>query len=271
LYTVGWVLVGAVCGVLAFTMTALFAMAAAACFLIGFSIEKGWHSRLAARVPLELRSPIIRRRRDEVVIPPPNAPLGFLDFQLAFERALEALAKIAGRMAKDQKAGLRLNQSYTPRFLAAQKASTADQVALSREYAIRLAGHAEKMALREVALRDGAAQLSENGLERIRLFPPGIDSTMLHPFRDIIEGIRNPTVGARDATVEYRGSVAGMRKIGLQQSVNAVTDRLLGILERLIEDYDAIIGFGDAALLEIDLRRGSQSSTSPTISSQNQA
>lgn len=213
-------------------------------------IEYRFRKWLGPKLPYEVRSPVVRKTL-RVVIPEPSAPLGFLDFQLAAERAMDQLIKIVGELRRDMERLTRLTGEYSPRSIAAQRASTQVQVNLSREYAGKLERQLLGFAGREAALREAGRQLSENMLQRIRLFPPEAD---LSSFRRYVELVRTPTMGARDSMAILRKETAKIRGLLVQQAVNAATDRLLRVLDGIMEDYGVIIQFGDDALAELDRR-----------------
>jgi hypothetical protein len=203
---------------------------------------------LASRLPFELRSPIVRRLP---TAPPPDAPLGFLDFQLAWENALERLARITGRLAKNQFRGLKLAQTFTPRFVAHQSASTRAQVSVARDYGRQLDRVTRDLVDIERDLRESSRQLSDNLLARLRTAPPANDVSVFAP---IIASIRDSTIGGRDGMTAYRDAVIGMRSGTLQQALNSATDSLAAVVNRVIEDYDVIIRCGDDALAMIAAR-----------------
>jgi hypothetical protein len=236
----------------------------AGCLVLTEIVYSVWGTQvhgLLLRSPIGLQSPVTRRRGDGVVIPPADAPLGFLDFQVRFERAIKEATRSMNELGKDLAAGLRMSNKHLPRMQKAATASSEDQLRVSRDYGRSLGRFTTRLDRDEARFRNARIQIAENGLSRIRAFPHGTDLTT---FRGMIESIRNPTAEGLVATREYRQSVASMRKVGVQQEVNAATDRLLMVIDRWIEDYVDVVRFGDEALAEIAARSSSAARSSPT-------
>lgn len=253
-YALGWAFVAAVCGVLAITMTWLFAVAAVACFAIGAAVERGWLGlrqgrvswfSVSQRLPFELRSPIVRKRTDD---PAPPHALGFLDFEARAVAEMTAMTKRLVAINRETRDIGKLMAKYTPRFANLWDKTAQFKQALAREVGSKIDDHVRRMDAHEADLRSRIAAMAENYLERLRF----ADAEPLADLRPKIVGMRDATGESRPAIVGMREATVGLRTISIQQSVNQATDRLDDVLGRLISDFDAVTRFTSDALRIID-------------------
>jgi hypothetical protein len=203
------------------------------------------------RLPVEFRSPVIRKPRATV----PDPPRGFLDFEKAALRATNRMSKILQEMTRDNSAMTATLNHYTPRFEAATEASIDRRLGLSREFASKLHRHARKTEAQEVDLRHEGEEMATNYLKRIEWFPPEKDLTEL---RGHLAQLRETTTESRTSASGYRAAVVDMRKINIEASVNAAADRLVAALTNVVSDFDRTVRFTTDALKMIDSRKSPQ-------------
>lgn len=199
-----------------------------------------------ARLPIEFRSPIVRRP-SEAPGEAAAAP-GFLDFEAVAVKEMERMTKTLGLINKETVSIGNVMGRYTPRFVQATTWSASAKQALGREAGSKMDNHVRRMDGHEVSLRAGIEPMTTNYLERIR-----------YADADAVAELRPTIVGMREGAAEARPSISGMRdatitlrRQNVQQSINQAMDRLDDVLGRLISDFDAVTRFTTDALQIID-------------------
>jgi len=235
----------------------------AAVFGVTELVYSGWvrvKHPLATRLPITVRSPIVRKPTDEIVAPLPDPPLGFLDFEAAALGAMDRVRHtLEGMTGESQKVTADMTR-YTPRFEAAVNKSAASKIRLSREFAAKLVRHAERLEAREAALRTDSETMATSYLRRLEAFPPQADLTEL---RAQIVQLRDTTGDTRATSNGYRSSLVGMRENNLERSINEATDRMILAMTRVVSDFDRTVRFANDALAMIDRKTAPVSPSAP--------
>jgi hypothetical protein len=222
------------------------------------------HTRGALdRLPVEIRSPIVRKRFPSLDALAAEAPLGFLDYEQATFRAMANVTRTLDLLSQDTAKIGRLMEKYTPRFLKARDFSTDDKVKLSKEMARALYPFARRMEAREAALRAGIEQMATNYLERFKTL--GVSD--LERLRPGIVQMRTITAESRESIAGYREALITNRAIGVQQALNAVVDRLVAAATETVSDFDRTTRFTNDALQVIDARLATEQPKSVTPTS----
>jgi len=208
---------------------------------------RGAGASLAATLPVEFRSPVVRKHSAPPIEDAP-APLGFLDFEAVAVAAMQRMTKTLGAIARETVAMGKTFVRYTPRFEKAVSWSSEAKQALGREAGAKVEAHAQHMERLEVDLRQGIDEMATNYLERIR-FAPG---AAVGEVRPSIAGMRDATAASRPSTAGMRDAAINLRNQNVQQAMNRATDRLIDVLGRLISDFDAVTRFATTALTMID-------------------
>lgn len=217
---------------------------------------------LADRLPFYVRSPIVRKRKEE---PDEPAELGFLDFEAI---AVDALKKMTKRLVSINNETRSLGKTfvrYAPRFVQANTWTSEARRALGREAGGKMDRDARRLEADQVALRALIDVMSKNYLERIKYAP----AEALAQIRPSIVGMRDATAGSRPSVVGLRDSTIGVRNQNVQQGINAATDRLIDVLGRLISDFDSVTRFTTEALRLIDEKEAAARVENATDQTQN--
>jgi hypothetical protein len=244
----GLLLLGAVFGYLAAALTWLFVIATGICFLLGFTIERGvlTRKRISDALPFEVRWRVREPKNVSVA-----APLGVLDWELAFERYGQGIRRSLEEVARRMTAVTAVMQAYTPRFEAAKEAPTKTKVDLSREFAKKVRPHAKGMEQAERDARRAIEGFSENYLKRIAAFPPDLDLAEIRPS---VAGLLEATSESLTGMRAYRDAVQSARAQNLQQAMNEVLDQLLDTANKLVDDTETAGTLASEGLAEIDGR-----------------
>lgn len=255
-YAIGLALVGAVFGVLALTMTWLFAIGAALFFALGFAVERRWIGLRDARIslsgalshlPFEVRSPVMRRS----AAVRPVAPLGILDFEHQALQGLERQNKILGAMTKDQQDLGRVMTKYPVRFAKASTQSLDRRLAIAREFASELDRIAARTERRERELRHEVEIVAENYVARIKAAPAMTDFT---EFRASVVSYRDTSVETRRLTTDYRHTLTEFRKTNVEQHINQAADRLIAVTTNIVSDFDLTVRYLNETIREVDAK-----------------
>jgi hypothetical protein len=203
--------------------------------------------RLTARLPFEFRSPMVRKV-PTLVIPPLDAPLGFLDFEAEATAALKRMTKHLGLISRETESLGKTLDRYTPRFASAVGWSPEAKRALGRETGAKIDEHARRMEDQQVLLRQGIDAMAVNYVERIRY----ADADGVSQLRPSIVGMQDSTASSRPSIIGLRDATITIRKQNVQQSINQASDRLIDVLGRLVSDFDAVTRFTTEALELVD-------------------
>ncbi|MGH2444887.1 MAG: hypothetical protein ACRDGD_02425 [Candidatus Limnocylindria bacterium] len=201
---------------------------------------------VADRSPVIVRSPIVRKPRRAI----DSTTLGFLDFELAANRATRRMIKSLTRIVSNTRAvGAYVGKS-TPRVQALVTKSTEERVRVSRDVGRRLDKYANGLDRLQVSLRGDIGVMSTSFLKRVEyLEPEGAES-----IRPTIVGMQEAVANARPSIVGYRNATMDLRARSLQQRVNESADRMVEILGRLVSDFDAVTRFTTDCLTAIDAK-----------------
>jgi hypothetical protein len=261
-YFIGWLLVAALFGVLAVTLTWLFVLGAFACFALGASVERelvgvrhgrvSWR-RLSDRLPVEIRSPIVRKPS----VPKSAPPLGLLDFNRVSRRAIGKMTVTVNQMSKDLVAMNSETTKSTARMDKVANQSNDVQIRETKRFARKLDEFADRLESREETLRKHGDPMTRNYLNRLAALPADA-AAVLAVERDDLSSLRENMIAACASTSGYRDAVARLRAMfggfGVEQSLNETIERLLRALDRLLEDYAGIVEFTNQGVTTINAK-----------------
>jgi hypothetical protein len=205
---------------------------------------------LLARLPIAFRFPVYRKVRQQK---PTRAPgeLGALDYEMRMLAASEELSRLLNRVAKLIASTGNVAQKFTPRMEKASNASTAERVKISRDYAREAEPFVVELETIGPRYTAVAAEMSENGLKRVRAFPQQTDLTEL---RGTYVDLRKTITEGQGSMTGLRDALQNVRRISIQQAVNENADRQIAVVDDLIRDTGVISAFCTQAIQEIDQR-----------------
>lgn len=198
-----------------------------------------WSRRAkAVRVALIARSPVTIERR---VQPPPVAPTGdrgILDFKLDAQRSTIAMSDVLKEMSELMKRQTKRTVRYTKRMeRETRRGGAIERVhPLSERVARDLEVDVDDFDRLELRLRAARESMTANTTAWLRTQSPGAE---LDRFRALLGQLAETTKQGRGAIESYRTAITGLRRLGLSQSVNRASDRLIKVVTRIIEDVAA--------------------------------
>jgi hypothetical protein len=202
------------------------------------------------RLPFGFRSPVYRKPRVPKQVRPPAA-LGALDFELRTMQATERFGKVLGHLTKNIQDSGNIAAKYGPRLENAANASTEEKIRLSRAYAREQRPLVEQMEKREQEYAQVTAELTENGLQRLKAFPSGTD---LAEVRGTFATLAQTVAENKSSLGGFRSAVAEVRANNLQQSINETADRQMAVTDGLLRNADVMAQYCRDALAEMDGR-----------------
>jgi hypothetical protein len=186
---------------------------------------------LAAHSPITIQR---RQRPIETVIP--EGARGLWDFRRDGERAMKQLAAIAQEMARSMTKNTKQLQRHTRRLTRAGRRGVDVEgfYALTEAVARDMNRHATIMDNLEARQRRQSSLLIENYRDFLRAHPP---EEFVTQVKTELSTVADSLPSAIEATQGYRTSVQESRQQNINQPTNQATDRLVGIITRILENY----------------------------------
>jgi hypothetical protein len=209
--------------------------------------------RFRAWLSFEVRSPFIRKadrpRTPKIVAK--EVELGFLDFELNSTKAATAVSKLLVRLTKELGRGARDTQASSKQLATVSALSVARRRGAANLAASRINAHAQRLERLEEAFRKACGDLSSNSLGWVETAPATSGWAELDKS---FETLANVSSESRGGSLGYRQAVQQNRELRVTQGVNKATERLLVVLDRLLEDNDSIIAYCEEARSIVERR-----------------
>lgn len=196
------------------------------------------------RTPFRLQSPVVRRNPK-----PAQAPItdyGVLDFAVFWERSMADATRVITKMASaagKYSAGVGKQTERIQRIQGADLETRHRTLTRSAEPIAKQAAVLEQL---ERQYRVHTESIDHNG--RLWLSATSED---LHGFAPSVVALKANIEVSTESTRNWRSSVQGTRSMNIHQAINSATDRLLAVLDRIIEDNNMYLAYCDWAIERI--------------------
>jgi Zn-dependent M32 family carboxypeptidase len=236
------------------------AFAAFVIVAIAFEVlQQPWGRRWIPHFPFDFR--ITMARKDAQPKPPPVAvERGFLDYEMDAMRGINAANKLLGLIAKELARNTRDTTTSAARLSALKGAPVEKRVRGAKKAADALSAHANRLGRLEMEYRAACHQMTSNFLHWIETAPEGNDFETFD--RNLVE-LAEITKASRASTLAYRNSVHESRQLRVSQDVNGATDRVIAVVDKLVQDVESITKYCVDAHAAIGRRAASRQPATP--------
>lgn len=192
------------------------------------------------------------------------ADKGFLDFEKSYLKATEDATKTLNAFAAEMNRQNPKLVAQTARTQTTQGASVETRLRVANETAQLIDRHAARFERLEKTYRAQCEGMSTNLVDMLSTAPA---SGGLGEFPNILAKAQEQTTTSRESMVSYREAVKQTRKMRVSQPLNQACDRLIAVLDRVVEDTDSNIkALADARTI-ISNRWPTPPSSAPSTSS----
>ncbi|OLC26571.1 MAG: hypothetical protein AUH40_03560 [Chloroflexi bacterium 13_1_40CM_65_17] len=210
---------------------------------VGVFIAERFHLQLSA--PLSAldqrlgRPRLIRtgRIKNQTTVPRVTEK-GYLDFERGYLKATQAATKTLKAFTAEMNAQTPKLVTQTARTETIQGTSVETRLRVANETAALIDRHAARFERLEVTYRAQCEAMSMNLVDMLSTAP---SSGNLGEFPNVLATAQEHTAGSRESMAGYRDAVIKTRKMRVSQPLNQACDRLILVLDRVIEDTDSTL------------------------------
>jgi hypothetical protein len=188
-------------------------------------------------------------------VEPDQTERGYLDYELGFMRGMKSANQILTRITKETERNVRDTNTSTERLRALVGAPIERRLRGATKSADAFTGFAKRLERLQAQYRTACHQMTSNFLDWIRTAPEGND---FRSFEPTLTALATSSRASKESTATYRDSMQTNRNLKVSQDVNRAADRVIAVIDRLIQDTDGIIKFCGDARATIKQRVGSK-------------
>jgi hypothetical protein len=235
--------------------------------LIGMVITERIQLRLGDQfgaLDQRLGRPRLIRTAKRQSTPPVEADKGFLDYERGYLAATQAATKTLNAIAAEMTLQSPKIVAQTARTQATQGTSVETRLRVANQTAKLIDRHAARFEGLEKTYRARSEAMSINLVDMLSTVPA---TGSLGEFPDVLEITQRQTAESRQSMAGYRDAVTKTRRMRVSQPLNQACDRLIAVLDRLLEDTDSNVKALADARSVISNRWAAPTSSAPSTTS----
>jgi hypothetical protein len=194
------------------------------------------------RLPFDVRSPFTPKAGKPIRPKPVPAvvELGFLDHEQNMKNAGALVTTNLAKVGDELLRGGKVMEARAPKITASAALSVEERLRATKKAAGEFEEHAKRLERAEIAVHANRVKLVDSLLGLIRTLP--LQATYDWPAlsKSLLTMVDASAVG-KASTLAYRQATARSRSIAVSQEVNRSLDHVIAVLDRVLEDIEAIL------------------------------